>query len=89
MIEGKLAKHGLGILMDEKLYLSGNVCLHSSKPVVLGTKKEASDCICSTLVKVPHGLLYPGLGPPAQEGCGAVTLGPEGCHKNDQRLEHL
>lgn len=52
-------------------------------------QSEGSDCICSTLVKVPHGLLYPGLGPPAQEGCGAVTLGPEGCHKNDQRLEHL
>ena len=39
--------------------------------------------------EVPSGILGPGLGPPAQERCGVVGVGPEDATKMLRGLEHL
>ena len=47
---------------------------------------------CPPLVyfsETPSGVLRPSLGPPIQEGCGAVGVGPEEATKVIKGLEHL
>ena len=39
--------------------------------------------------EAPYGALSPDLGPPAQEGCGAVGAGPEEGQEDVRGLEHL
>jgi len=56
---------------------------------ILGCMKRGEDSrerevivlLYSALVKAPSGVL----GLPVQEGCGAVEVGPEEVHKDDQR----
>jgi len=48
---------------------------------------DSAPLLCSG--ESPPQILCPALGPPAQEGHGAIGVGPEEGHKDDLRLEHL
>lgn len=53
-----------------------------------GQKSKANGCfplLCPR--KDPSGVLYPDLGPPAQERCGVAGAGPEEDHKGNWRAE--
>ena len=63
-----------------------NSILDCVKRGVGSQEREGNVSLCS----VPHdeaqsGVLYPSLGPPAHERCGAVGVSPEGDHKDDRR----
>ena len=52
-----------------------------------GLRQKTTSRSSSTLAcEVPLAILHPGLGPPAQKWCGAVGVGTEESHKNDQRV---
>ena len=87
----------LGVLVDKKKKKKGcepSACTCSLEgqlhPVLHrqrgGHQGEVGDCpLYSSPCEVLPGVLSLGLGPPAQEGCGAVRLGPEECQEEDQR----
>ena len=62
--------------------------LHQKK----GGQKQGEGVVCLALLcphEAPLGILCPGLGPPVQEGCGAVAVGPEESHGGNQRAGAL
>ena len=85
-------KKGLGVLMDKKLDMSQQCALAPTKLTVCWAAStegwqqgEGGDhppllCHCEDSSVV----LCPGQGPPAQEGCEAVGVGPEEGHEDDQ-----
>ena len=81
--------------MDKKLNMSQNCVLTAQKAIgILGCinrgvavgRKGTVPCALP-LVRLP--VLRPGLGPPAQEGCGAVGAGPEEGQEDVRGLEQL
>lgn len=59
--------------------------LHQTRGVQQEEGGDCSSLLCPC--EAPSRVLCPVLGPPAQEGCGAVGVGSEQGHRDDERAE--
>ena len=88
--QSRPADKDLWVLMDKKLYTSQqcllaaqntNCILHQKRHGQQGEGGNCSSLFC--LHEAQFGVLHADLGPPVQERCGAVGVGPEEGHKDD------
>lgn len=91
--EGVESREGFGELVCRKLSMSQKCALAAQKAYhVLGCIKSNESSrltevvlpLCSSLVRLPPGVLRPVLGPPAQKRCGPSAVSSEEGHKDDQ-----
>jgi len=69
--------------LESQLYLG----LHQKKGGQQGEGDHPPSLFCPC--EVPFTVLHPGMGPPSQEGHGAVGAGPEESHEDDRVWENL
>ena len=84
----------LWVLVDGKLAVSQRCALAAQKNnQILGCIKRVMVSRVREVILYAHGtspgVLHPDMESSVQERCGPVGAHPEGCHKNDSRVEHL
>ena len=91
LLESSPAEKDPGVLVDEKLDVSqqcapaarkANGALGCTKKGVASREREVIVPLCSALEcrEVPSGVVFPAVGPPAQEGRGALGARAEESH---------
>ena len=95
LLEGSPARKDLGILVDEELDMSQQCVLAARKASgildsirrgVASREREVIVPLYSALVRPHPGVVCSSLGSPVHEGYGAVGLGAEEGHKDDQKV---
>jgi len=91
-IESSPAEKDLGVLVNENLDLSHQCALAAQKANhILGCIKISVASMSREVILPLYSalVLHPALEAPAQEGRGAIEVGPEEGHNNDQRAGAL
>jgi len=96
LLESSPSEKDLGVLMDKKLVMShrcefaawkANYILGCINRGVASRERDCPPLLCVCVAA--SGVLYSGLEPPAQEGCGAVGAGPKEHLSSEERLKEL
>ena len=78
--ESSPVEKDLGVLVDEKLDANQQYHqMHQKRGCPQGEGGDSPHLFC--LYEASAGVLCPGVGPPTQNGCGAVGVSPEEGHK--------